>query len=141
MVRRIPVALLLVLAVAALALAGCAAPGKGASLEGTRWTLAGWSVSSLHPEDFAITAEFTDGRIGGRAAVNWYGGEYKAGPGSAFQVGQTDRTLMAGPEDAMRAEDIYHKLLAQARQFRLEGDALTLSDVNGNALLIFAAAE
>jgi len=121
----------------ALIAVGCAA--AGADLEGTRWVLKGWSVSSQDPTEFETTADFADGNIGGRAAVNSYGGPYTAGAGGSFSTGEIAQTLMAGSEAAMRAEQTYFELLAEARQYAVEGETLTLLDENGNELLIFAA--
>jgi heat shock protein HslJ len=123
----------------ALAMAGCGGGGSHA-LDGTSWRLTGWSLSSLDPNTFTITAEFADGRISGRSAVNSYSGPYTAGPGSAFAVGGITSTLMAGPEPEMRAEQAYQTLLGQAKSYRLKSDTLTLSDANGNESLIFTRA-
>jgi heat shock protein HslJ len=141
-------AALLVVALAAAIVAGCGSSSGGsgggstsaASLAGTSWKLTGWSASSLDPIDFTITAEFKDGRIGGKSAVNQYGGPYTAGDDGSFSVGQLVSTMMAGPEPDMRAEQIYLKLLAEAKQFKVDGQTLTLSDANGNQSLIYTAA-
>jgi inhibitor of cysteine peptidase len=108
------------------------------ALDGTVWSLEGWSISSLYPGDFEITASFKDGRISGKAAVNSYSGPYSAGPGGEFTVGELASTLMAGPEPAMRAERLYFELLRQARLYHMIDGRLTLLDANGNELLIFA---
>jgi heat shock protein HslJ len=150
--RTLPVillALVVPLAAAALVGAGCGSGSGGdsggdasqPSLEGTSWRLTGWSVSSLDPADFTITAKFADGRIGGTSAVNTYGGPYEAGEDGAFSVGELVSTMMAGPEPDMRAETIYLELLAEAKQYAVEGETLTLSDAGGNQSLIFAAGE
>jgi heat shock protein HslJ len=118
-------------------LVGCSA--QGSSLEGTKWKLSGWTLSSLDPAGFTITADFADGRISGTSAVNSYGGPYKAGLGNAFAAGPLSSTLMAGPEPAMRAEQAYTKLLGDAKSYRVEGARLTLYDANGNESLIFSA--
>ena len=140
-------AALLVVALAAAAVAGCGSSSGGsgggstsaASLAGTSWKLTGWSVSSQDPNDFTITAEFQDGRIGGTSAVNQYGGPYTAGDDGSFSVGELVSTMMAGPEPDMRAEQTYLKLLAEAKQFKVDGETLTLSDANGNGSLIYTA--
>lgn len=143
----VPIFLLLLvlpLAAAALFLVGCGSgddSGGAPSLEGTSWRLTGWSASSLDPADFAITAQFDDGKIGGTSAVNTYGGPYEAGEDGSFSVGDLASTMMAGPEPDMRAETIYLQLLAEAKQYTVEGETLTLSDADGNASLIFAAGE
>jgi len=142
-------AALLAVALAAAVAAGCGSGSGGsggggstsaASLTGTSWKLTGWSVSSQDPNDFTITAEFKDGRIGGTSAVNQYGGPYTAGDDGSFSTGELVSTMMAGPEPAMRAEQAYLKLLAEARQFTVDAATLTLSDANGNQLLIYTGA-
>ena len=142
-------AALLAVALAAAVAAGCGSSSGGsggggstsaASLAGTSWKLTGWSVSSQDPNDFTITAEFKDGRIGGTSAVNQYGGPYTAGDDGSFSTGELVSTMMAGPEPDMRAEQAYLKLLAEVKRFAVAGETLTLSDANGNDLLIYTAA-
>jgi heat shock protein HslJ len=116
-------------------LAGCSSGGD--PLAGTQWRLTGWTLSSLSPDDFTITAAFADGRISGRSAVNSYNGSYRAGSGKTFSVGQLAGTRMAGPASAMRAEGAYLTLLTQARSYELRGARLTLFDGGGNESLVF----
>jgi heat shock protein HslJ len=129
----------LVVAVALGGIAGCSMGGD--PLDGTKWKLEAWTVSSLAPTDFEITAQFADGKISGTSAVNSYGGPYTAGPGDAFSVGQLASTMMAGSEPAMRAESIYTKLLGEAKSYKLDGTKLTLFDANGNESLIYESAK
>ena len=127
-------------AVAMLLAAGCGASQSAApSLDGTSWRLTEWTLSSLDPNDFTITAQFAGGKISGKSAVNSYGGPYTEGPGDAFAVGELVSTMMAGPEPDMRAEKAYLSLLSAARSFKLDGGRLTLFDQNGNEATIFAA--
>ena len=130
-------ALLAVVLIAAVA-AGCDGESSP-SLEGTSWKLTGWSVSSQDPNDFTITAEFKDGRIGGTSAVNTYGGPYSTGDDGSFSVRELASTMMAGPEADMQAETTYMTLLAAAKEFQLEGETLTLLDGDGGESLIFTA--
>ncbi len=95
--------------------------------------------TTASPYSHSITAIFGDGRVDGHSGVNSYGGEYVTGSGGSFEVGEIVSTLMAGPEPAMRAETIYTELLKQAREYTVDGDMLTLSDANGNKLLIYSA--
>ncbi len=111
-----------------------------ATLEGTRWRLIAWTLSSLDPSAFVITAEFSRGQISGQSGVNSYGGPCKVGPGKAFAVGELAGTLMAGAEPAMRAESAYLMLLSQARSYQMADGRLTLYDAGGQELLIFEAA-
>lgn len=118
---------------------GCgdsSADGAAGALENTRWKLAAWSASSLDPADFDITAEFADGRIGGRAAVNSYGGDYSAAANGGFSVGALAMTEMAGEPAAMQAESLYLSLLAQADRWHVAQAQLVLSAA-AQDLLIF----
>ena len=118
---------------------GCDDHSSGASpaaLEGSPWKLAAWSVSSLDPADFEITADFADGRISGRSAVNSYGGDCSASADGSFSVGPVAMTEMAGEPAAMQAESLYHALLAQSRHWRIAGSQLVLS-AGSQDLLVF----
>lgn len=123
------------MALALAAVTGCSK--GGVELDGTSWRLTAWTVSSLYPGDFSITAVFSDGRISGGSGVNTYSGAYQAQSDGALEVGELASTLMAGPEPAMRAETVYVTLLREARSFVLSEGTLTLNDASGNPSLIF----
>jgi heat shock protein HslJ len=133
------IAALLIMAFALVAVAGCS-PSAGTSLNGTKWRLSGWTISSIDPASVTITMRFADGQISGNSGVNSYGGPYTAGPGNAFSVGAVAMTEMAGPDLNMRAESAFHTLLAQARSYKIEGAKLTLFDANGNDSMYFEVA-
>jgi heat shock protein HslJ len=116
-------------------------PTSAAALAGTSWRLTGWSVSSQDPNDFTITAEFKDDRIGGTSAVNQYGGPYTAGDDGSISFGDLVSTMMAGPEPDMKAEQIYLELLDQVEEFAIDGDELTLSAGSGNIALIYSRSQ
>ena len=127
---------------AVLGTAGCAGSGGDSHmLDGSAWRLSGWTLSSLDPNDFTITAKFADGKISGTSAVNAYGGPYSAGPGKAFSVSDLAVTAMGGTGPAMRAEQAYLTLLAKAKSFKRSGGRLTLFDAHGNESLVFRAAQ
>ena len=107
-------------------------------LTGKEWRLTDWSVSSLYPADFLITATFTKDTISGKAALNRYNGPYTLSKNSGFSVGFITMTMMAGSEDEMRAEQIYHELLNKAKKYELNPSSLRLLDENNNEILIFA---
>jgi heat shock protein HslJ len=132
------IVVVLSLSVLLLAVGGCSSADR--SLEGTRWRLRGWTLSSLNTADFTITAQFEDGTISGSSGVNTYSGPVKLGPGTAFSAGQLSATEMAGSESAMRAESAYMTLLGQAAAYRTGDGTLTLYDGNGNESLVFEAA-
>lgn len=106
-------------------------------LSGTRWRLVGWIISSLSPTEFRISAEFYEGMISGNSGVNSYSGSYKFGLGNAFSVEEIMSTMMAGPENTMRAEAAYLDLLTDVSTYQLTEGRLTLFDSTGNELLIF----
>ena len=118
-------------------LAGCSS--SGSSLDGTRWRLTGWTLSSLDPADLTITAQFSAGKISGNGGVNSYSGPYTTGSGAAFLAGPFASTQMAGPEPAMRGESAYFTLLGLARSYKVVDSTLTLYDKGGNESLIFTA--
>jgi len=133
------IAAILVVALAFAALVGCAR-GRG-ELDGTQWRLTEWTLSSLSPAEFNITAKFADGQVSGHSGVNTYGGPYTADARGNFKVGLLASTEMAGPEPAMRAEGAYLTLLGQAKSYRVDAGRLTLLDAGGNESLIFEAAK
>lgn len=121
---------------------GCQSNGVGSSsavLAGTTWRLLGWSASSLDPSQFTITADFNESRVSGTSAVNSYGGPYSATASGEFSVGALQSTMMAGAEDAMRAEQIYLQLLGQARNYTVNEATLTLLGGGSNVLLVFTS--
>ena len=139
---RLPAAFVaLVLLVTALGVSGCRTPGSDAhALDGTAWRLTGWTLSSLDPNGFGITAKFADRQVSGDSGVNAYGGPYTAGPGEAFSVGGLSVGGVGSIGPDMRAEQAYLTLLGEAKSFKRSGDRLALFDRHGNELLTFQAA-
>jgi heat shock protein HslJ len=126
--------------VSACATAPMTAPAP-ARLDEHGWRLQGWSISSLDSSDFLITAQFADGRVSGRSGVNTYSGTYTLGPGSSLTFGPMALTRMAGPEPAMRAENLFHRMLADTRSYRFDAGRLVLLDDGGNERLIFSPSD
>ena len=128
--------------VCALAL-GCESNnGNGAgseTLAGSKWRLAAWSVNSLDPSGYTITADFGEADFSGRSAVNTYGGSYTISGGGGFSAGELQATLMGGSEEAMRAESLYFELLAQSRRYSVTTTTLTLMNEGNQELLVFQA--
>jgi heat shock protein HslJ len=145
----VSVAAALLLAVAVVA-AGCGSASGGsaggggttdpAALKDTSWKLTGWSVSSQDPNDFTITAQFKDGRIGGTSAVNQYGGSYTTGGDGSISFGELVSTMMAGPEPDMKAEQTYLALLAKVTSFKIDAGQLTLAGDGGDQLVYSSVA-
>lgn len=118
------------------AVAGCGAGGGADPLADSTWKLVAWGDPTVLPAEVEITAQFSEGQIAGNAGVNSYFGAYTVN-GEGLTTGELGRTLMAGPEPAMRAEDTYLSLLAEVRSYDLAGDMLMLNDADDNALLQF----
>jgi heat shock protein HslJ len=136
--RSIALASAAIVVLSLIFVVGCS--NGDSSLDGTSWRLSGWTLSSLDPADFTITAQFSDGQISGNSGVNSYSGAVKLGPGGAFAAGPFASTEMAGPEPAMRAESAYMTLLGEAKSFKTAEGNMTLYDGGGNESLIFEAA-
>ena len=130
----------LVLCACALIMVGCGGENGAPDLDGTSWVLVAWSVSSLDPNDFTITADFEHGRIGGLAAVNNYGGPYETGSDGEFSIGPLSSTMIGATGDEARAERIFFDLLESAASCEVVGDTLTLFDEFGDEALVFTSA-
>lgn len=130
---RMTIAALLLVAVSVVAL-GCA---SGDPLRGTEWRLTEWTVSSLDPDDFNITARFDDGEISGSSGVNTYSGPVTVGADGSFSAGPLSATEMAGSASAMRAEAAFMTLLTDAASYEVMDSTLTLRDEGGNDSLVF----
>ena len=128
----------LLIAASLIALAGCSRADS--KLDGTRWRLDVWTLSSVSPREFPITAEFADGRVSGSSGVNTYSGPYRVGPGAAFSTGPVTTTQLAGSEAAMRVETAYLTLLGQAESFKMTDAKLTLYDEFGSESMNFEIA-
>jgi heat shock protein HslJ len=137
---RLTLTLLMVVLIAETSLGSTACSLAGSPLDGSRWRLVEWTISSIAPAQVTITAEFVGGRLTGKSGVNSYSGPYQIGLGNAFSGGPFAGTLMAGPDPAMRAERAYLTLLGQAKSYGLANGKLTLYDQGGNESLIFEGA-
>ncbi len=139
MVRSLKtLAAVLLLAASLAALAGCSA-ARG-PLDGTRWRLAGWAVSSRPASSVTVTAQFADGRISGMCGPNTYSGPYKLGPGNAFAAGPIETPKTDGSESGPRPESAYLMLLGWVKSWKMDGGRLMLCDKGGHESLIFEPA-
>lgn len=113
----------------------------GGTLEGGQWRLTAWTVSSVNPADYAISAVFADGQISGHSGVNSYSGPCNVGPGSALTVGSIMSTMIGGTEEDVSAEATYVTLLGLVKSYRVTAQQLILYDANNTAILIFNRAD
>lgn len=77
---------------------------------GEPWYLLGASVSSVQMPE-GVTLTFEQATVGGQAPVNSWSADYTATATGGLELGPIASTLMAGPDEAMRAEEAYLALL------------------------------
>lgn len=100
------------------------------------WTLSGASDAAILPS-LGITLEFTDTDASGFGGVNRYMTTFTSGPEGDLDFGEIATTMMAGPEDAMAAEQAYIAALGTVTGYTVAGDELDLF-VDETQILTFA---
>ena len=138
----------IVFSATALGVVGCGggssdAP-RGGTLTGGAWELASYLADTSQvqvPDTVTSTAVFSDGKVGGNAGVNQYGGTYKTGSGGTISFGDISSTLIAGPPDATAVENAVFAGLKAAASYYADAETLTLYDKDDNALLVYGKAE
>ena len=145
------IAAIALLALVLLVSSGCssgATPGAPAvdnskALEGHAWKATEVSgVTSLATlRGVEITALFAGGKMSGSGGVNRYSATYETQAGDKIKISQPAATLMAGPPQAMAAEQAYFAALAKAANFAVAADSLKLLDDQGNALVAYSAVQ
>ena len=99
------------------------------TLSGTAWTA---------DEPTGVTLEFgADGSFNGQGPVNLYFGSWYVTGTNGITFGPTGSTLMAGPEDQMKAETEFFGKLANVTGYTISDGKLTLTDKDGKTLLTF----
>ena len=121
--------------------AGCGASalsGDQASLDGSGWILAKLMGDDLVPGT-QITVAFEEGRAGGFAGCNAYGGAYEADDGT-LSVSALEMTAQAcvAPQGVMEQEAAYLAALQQAAAYKVTGNQLEIEDDAGGLLLVLA---
>ncbi|PKM35755.1 MAG: hypothetical protein CVV06_14610 [Gammaproteobacteria bacterium HGW-Gammaproteobacteria-10] len=86
-----------------------------------------------------IDALFTRGQLSGSGGCNRYFGKFEISEESKLVVSQVGSTMMACSEIINKQERRYFDLLAKVGGYRYDEEArlLTLSDQEGNSLLVF----
>jgi heat shock protein HslJ len=123
---------LFVLSLLALALTACS--GKNADLEGTSWQLVDFAGKPL-VSNYIPTLSFEEGRVGGNASCNIYGGEYKVN-GDKIELGMMMSTMMACADNAaMTQEQEYLALLGTVEKWEVKNGQLWFFNAAGDALV------
>ncbi|MGI5817084.1 MAG: META domain-containing protein [Armatimonadota bacterium] len=104
-------------------------------LVGSEWTLK-LLDGEPPPDDAQITATFTEEQILGHAGVNQYFAAYHADR-DALTFSEIGRTLMAGPDHLMAAENAYLQALEATRALRVMEGRLELIDAAGETRALF----
>lgn len=104
---------------------------------GQTWYLLGGLVDT--GSGSPATVRFEQASAGGQAAVNSWSAEYTADPDGALVFGAIASTLMAGPPEAMAAEQAYFEALASVDGYTaVQAGELYLFDGDRN-VLVFSA--
>ncbi|HJK77776.1 MAG TPA: META domain-containing protein [Methanocorpusculum sp.] len=98
------------------------------TLDGTSWTLA---------DNSKVTLEFTNGAFSGKAPINNYFGSCFVTGTNGITFGNAGTTLMAGPEDQMKAETEFFAALNNVTGYKIADGKLLLTDKDGKTLLTF----
>lgn len=101
------------------------------------WHLIAAAGDRIDPATMEITAEFQDGRISGKSAVNRYFGPFTLGSGGTINFGMMASTKMAGPEPLMQAESEYMSLLDQVAFIRVSNSRLSMLNNMDEPILVF----
>jgi heat shock protein HslJ len=133
-IRSVLAAALLVAGLAGGASAQSAAPG---GLAGTSWLLGevgGTPVASGTPADIL----FTDTEVSGSAGCNRFFGSYTTDGSATLTFGPLATTMMSCGEATDAFEQGYLAALGTVATYAIDGDALTLSDASGTAVLAYS---
>lgn len=84
--------------------------------------------------EITIAFDKDGSRFYGQSAVNRYFGSYKK-DGNKLTLGPIGSTMMAGPENMMKAESAYLQFLPEVVSYKLDGKKLVLSDAKGKKLV------
>ncbi len=131
--------ILVLLSMAVFALAACS-PGASSSVVG-EWTLISYG-DPANPTPAAPDVETSiifdeDGQVNGTAGCNGFGGDYTVND-DEITFGPLVSTLMFCEGPAGEQETAVFNVFVENASFVLDGEALTITSANGNALVVLA---
>jgi heat shock protein HslJ len=103
-----------------------AAPTGGEGLTNAAWSLVGAPGVDPDPTNFGITLELAGSNVAGFSGVNRYMGTFTYGTEGTLDFGPLASTMMAGPQDAMDAEQAYLAALDTVTDYSVNGAELNL---------------
>ena len=129
----------LVVSLFALLLILTACSGGSESIAGT-WSLASFGApASQTPAapDVDTSIEFKDGQMSGNVGCNGFGGKYEV-DGETIKFGDVVSTLMFCEGPIGDQETTTLNVLRETATFVLDGDRLTITSVDGSAVIVLA---
>lgn len=98
------------------------------ALKGTNWILTHTDRNAPLDEGIEITLAFSDARVSGKSACNRYSAGIEEGDSAGdIRIGQSMGTMMACPEELMKAEREYLAHLSLVNNFSFFSGNLTLN--------------
>ena len=97
----------------------------------TKWKLSEMGQTKLPEKE--ITISFDKNKVNGNSGVNNYFGSYEI-KNNSIKIGPVGSTRMAGPENLMKIESEYLKLLQNSKTIKLVKNILTLTTSDGKVL-------
>ncbi|ELV05565.1 META domain-containing protein [Brachyspira hampsonii] len=91
-------------------------------------------LENKYPE-IGITIAFDTNKVYGFSGVNRYFGAYTLTNGNIINIDSLGSTMMTGPEDNMKAEQEFTKLLSEASDIRLSITNLEITTKSGEKLI------
>ncbi len=113
-------------------------------LSGTSWRIqdiAGNSGFETLPIEDDAFIRFEKGEMSGKASCNNFFGSYAADAGTLEILAPIGATLMSCGEEADGRDTLLFTLLEQAAGYVLDADMLTLTDQNGNVIVVLTPQE
>jgi heat shock protein HslJ len=111
------------------------------TLEGQGWTLSGIVQNEAIVStavDSEITVEFSGAEVAGSAGCNSYFASYEI-VDSSLSLGPIGSTMMTCDDETNQRETEFFSALESVAGYNISRKTLTLTDADGNALLIFQA--
>lgn len=102
-------------------------------LKNTKWKLLEMGQTTLPEKDGEITISFDENKVNGNSGVNNYFGSYEI-KNNSIKIGPVGSTRMAGPENLMKIEFEYLKLLQDSKTIEFNNNLLILTTNDGKVL-------
>ena len=102
-------------------------------LKNTKWKLLEMGQTTLPEKDGEITISFNENKVNGNSGVNNYFGSFEI-KNNSIKIGPVGSTRMAGPENLMKIEFEYLKLLQDSKTIEFNNNLLILTTNDGKVL-------